>query len=90
MKYTPLITANDKPAIWLNQKTMDEYRPQMRKYYYDETRYDTYLEQLGIDVPDVEEDGGDGRTVGGRKAGGGGGGHPTPALPPGRGRGNGG
>ena len=33
-KYQPLISAQDQPAIWLNKKTMDEYRAPMRKFYY--------------------------------------------------------
>jgi aminobenzoyl-glutamate utilization protein B len=52
-KYTPLIRPEDKPAIWLNQATMAKYREQMRKYYYDPSKYPTYLEQLGIDYPTV-------------------------------------
>ena len=43
----------DKPAIWLNQKIMDKYRPEMKKYYYDPTKYKTYLDQLGIKYPTV-------------------------------------
>jgi len=27
---------------------MARYRPQMRRYYYDPSKYHTYLEQLGI------------------------------------------
>ena len=52
-KYQPLISPQDKPAIWLNKKIMEEYRPQMQKLYYDPTKYDTYLEQLGIKYPTV-------------------------------------
>jgi aminobenzoyl-glutamate utilization protein B len=52
-KYTPLIGPEDKPAIWLNQATMAKYREQMRKYYYEPTKYPTYLEQLGIKYPTV-------------------------------------
>ena len=52
-KYTPLIRAEDKPAIWLNEQTMAKYRPEMKKYYYDPTKYKTYLEQLGIKYPTV-------------------------------------
>ena len=52
-KYVPLIGPDDKPAIWMNAKTMDEYRPEMRKYYYDPTKYKSYLEQLGIKYPTV-------------------------------------
>ncbi len=51
-KYQPLISAGDKPAIWLNKKIMDEYRPQMRKFYFNPSLHDTYLDQLGIRYPD--------------------------------------
>ena len=50
-KYTPLIRPGDKPAIWLNEQTMAKYRPEMKKYYYDPTKYKNYLEQLGIKYP---------------------------------------
>jgi len=50
-KYQPLIAADDKPPVYLNKKTMDTYREQMRKYYYDPSKHDTYLEQLGIKYP---------------------------------------
>jgi len=52
-KYIPLIRPEDKPAIWLNQQTMAKYRPEMKKYYYDATKYKNYLEQLGIKYPTV-------------------------------------
>jgi aminobenzoyl-glutamate utilization protein B len=52
-KYTPLIRPEDKPATWLNEQTMAMYRPEMRKYYYDSTKYKTYLDQLGIKYPTV-------------------------------------
>jgi len=51
--YKPLIAATDKPSIWLNKKTMDEYRERMRAFYYNPSKYDTYLEQLGITYPTV-------------------------------------
>jgi len=53
VKYTSFLRADDKPAVWLNQKTMEQYRPRMRSYYYDPSKYDTYLEQLGIKYPTV-------------------------------------
>ncbi|MFN8061126.1 MAG: amidohydrolase [Vicinamibacterales bacterium] len=53
IKYTPFITDKDEPAIWLNRKILEQYRPEMRKFYYDPTRYKTYLEQLGIVYPTV-------------------------------------
>jgi aminobenzoyl-glutamate utilization protein B len=52
-KYTPLIRQQDEPAIHLNKAIMDRYRPEMKKYYYDPSRYDTYLDQLGIKYPTV-------------------------------------
>lgn len=51
MQYTPLISETDTPAIHLNKKIMSEYRPEMKKYYYDPAKYETYLEQLGIQYP---------------------------------------
>ncbi|HEX3702660.1 MAG TPA: amidohydrolase [Vicinamibacterales bacterium] len=52
-KYVSFIRPGDKPAIWLNEQTMAKYRPEMKKYYYDPTKYKTYLEQLGITYPTV-------------------------------------
>jgi aminobenzoyl-glutamate utilization protein B len=52
-KYVPFITDNDQPALWLNQKIVDQYRGEMKKYYFDPTKYKTYLEQLGIKYPTV-------------------------------------
>jgi aminobenzoyl-glutamate utilization protein B len=48
VQYKPLIRSEDQPAIWLNQKIMEQYRPAMKSYYYDSNKYATYLEQLGI------------------------------------------
>jgi aminobenzoyl-glutamate utilization protein B len=53
MKYQPLIREHDQPAIEMNKERMVKYREQMRKYYYDPTKYKTYLEQLGIKYPTV-------------------------------------
>jgi aminobenzoyl-glutamate utilization protein B len=53
IKYQPLMRPEDQPAIFLNKLTMEKYRPEMRKYYYDPTKYKTYLEQLGIKYPTV-------------------------------------
>src|SRR5881398_1442277 len=54
-KYIPLIRPEDQPAIWLNKERMEKYRPEMKKYYYDPTKYKTYLEQLGIKYPTTEK-----------------------------------
>jgi aminobenzoyl-glutamate utilization protein B len=52
-KYQPLMRPEDQPATFLNKLTMEKYRPEMQKYYYDPTKYKTYLEQLGIKYPTV-------------------------------------
>ena len=51
MEYVSFIGPNDPPPIDLNKEIMDTYRPLLEQYYYDETRFDTYLEQLGITYP---------------------------------------
>ena len=53
--YTPLIGPDDQPAIHLNKEKMDSFREAMRPFYYDPERFDTYLEQLGIEYPTVRE-----------------------------------
>ena len=55
MKYEPLIRPEDKPAIELNKAVMERFRPELKKYYYDPSRYKTYLEQLGITYPTVKQ-----------------------------------
>jgi aminobenzoyl-glutamate utilization protein B len=52
-KYQSFIGPDDKPAIELNAREMEAVRPEMRKYYFDPSRYKTYLEQLGIKYPTV-------------------------------------
>ena len=50
-KYQPLIRPEDKPAVWLNKETMDRFRPELKKHYYDPATYKSYLEQLGVTYP---------------------------------------
>jgi len=44
--YTPFIREGDQPAIWMNKATMERYRPEMRKFYFDPAKYKTYLDQM--------------------------------------------
>ena len=55
VKYKPFFAPTDKPPIWLNADIMAQYRPEMRKYYYDPKKYKTYLGQLGIEYPTVRK-----------------------------------
>lgn len=50
-EYIPFITDEDPPAIWLNRDIMQQFKPELERLYFDETRFDTYLEQLGIEYP---------------------------------------
>jgi aminobenzoyl-glutamate utilization protein B len=53
VKYKSFIRDGDKPATFLNEKTMEKYRPLMKPLYYDPSKYDNYLDQLGIKYPTV-------------------------------------
>ena len=48
-----LISPDDKPPTYLNKRIMDTYRPEMRKFYYDPSKHNTYLDQLGIKYPTI-------------------------------------
>ena len=54
-EYRPMITDQDPPPVELNTAIMEEFRPELEKFYFDETRYDTYLEQLGVEYPTIKE-----------------------------------
>ena len=50
-QYTPFIAADTPAPTWLNRDTMERWRPELKKFYYDPARFPTYLEQLGIAYP---------------------------------------
>ena len=52
-KYEPLIAPSDKPAITINKEIMEKFKPELQKFYYDPTKYKSYMEQLGIKYPTV-------------------------------------
>jgi aminobenzoyl-glutamate utilization protein B len=54
-QYQPLIRPEDRPATWLNADILARYRPEMRKYYYDSSKYQSYLQQLGVQYPTVRQ-----------------------------------
>lgn len=56
VEYQPMIRDDEEPAIYLNTEIQGEFRPELEKFYYDETKYDSYLEQLGIKYPTVREE----------------------------------
>ncbi|HEU4586272.1 MAG TPA: amidohydrolase [Gemmatimonadaceae bacterium] len=57
-KYEPLMRPDEQPATFLNAEILERYRPEMKKYYFDPSRYSTYMEQLGISYPTVPDSAG--------------------------------
>ena len=53
-QYETFLRPEDEPAIWLNRDIMERFRPQLRELHYDPSRYDTYMEQLGVEYPQFE------------------------------------
>ncbi|HEX9887808.1 MAG TPA: peptidase dimerization domain-containing protein, partial [Longimicrobiales bacterium] len=51
--WTSLIPEGTEPPTFLNAEKMERYRPLIEPNIYDPTRFDTYLEQLGIEYPTV-------------------------------------
>jgi aminobenzoyl-glutamate utilization protein B len=54
-QYVPFISADDDPAIEKNAEIMGTYKDRLKEFYYDPGKYDTYLEQLGVDYPQLED-----------------------------------
>ena len=50
-KYVPVLTVEDRPTTEMNTDTQGRYREQLKKFYYDSSKYDTYLDQLGVKFP---------------------------------------
>jgi aminobenzoyl-glutamate utilization protein B len=47
----PLLAETDQPQVQINREVMERFRPEMRKFYYDAAKFDTYLDQLGVKFP---------------------------------------
>ena len=55
IQYTPFIRPSDQPATEMNAEIMEDFREEMREYYYDSDRYDSYLDQLGVSYPRLRQ-----------------------------------
>ena len=55
IQYTPFIRSSDQPATEMNAEIMEDFREEMRKYYYDSDLYDSYLDQLGVSYPTLRQ-----------------------------------
>jgi len=52
-QWQSLIPEGTPPPIHLNAEKMERFRPMLEPLRYDPSRYDTYLEQLGITYPTI-------------------------------------
>lgn len=55
VKYIPFISQKDPPAIYLNKEIQGNFREKLEKFYYDPSKYSSYLEQLGIEYPTLKK-----------------------------------
>jgi aminobenzoyl-glutamate utilization protein B len=53
-KYVPMVSKEDSPATYLNKEIMQTYKPLLTPFYYNEKKYDSYMEQLGITYPTLK------------------------------------
>ncbi len=54
-QWRSLIPEGTPPPVHMNADKMARYRPQLEALRYDPTRFETYLEQLGIEYPTVRD-----------------------------------
>ena len=55
-QYQPMIEANTEAPIYLNTAIDERFRPSLSKYFYNEKKYDSYLEQLGVSYPTLKKE----------------------------------
>lgn len=54
VQWRSLIPLDTKPPVYLNKDKMDRFRPELNKLRFDPSKYDTYLQQLGIQYPAIK------------------------------------
>jgi aminobenzoyl-glutamate utilization protein B len=55
IQWVSLIPEGTTPPTHLNEEKMKQYRPALEQLRYDPTRFDTYLEQLGVEYPTIKQ-----------------------------------
>lgn len=55
-KYQPMIEASTEAPTYLNTEIDERFRPALSKYFYNEKKYDSYLEQLGVSYPTLKKE----------------------------------
>jgi aminobenzoyl-glutamate utilization protein B len=54
VQYKSFVGPDDDPAIEKNAETMALFKDRLEALYYDPARFDNYLDQLGIEYPQIE------------------------------------
>ena len=62
-QYVSFVGEDDEPAIEKNAEIMARFKAQLEALYYDPLKYDTYLEQLGVQYPQLVEPGSEATTA---------------------------
>ena len=55
IQWKPLIPKGTAPPAHLNRDKMERFAPELEKLRYDPSRFSTYLEQLGVEYPTLED-----------------------------------
>jgi len=55
IQWISLIPAGTAPPTYLNAEKMKQYRTDLERLRYDPIRFDTYLEQLGVEYPTIKQ-----------------------------------
>lgn len=53
IEYVPFIGPDDMPATEKNKAIMAQYKDKLKPFYYDPSKYESYLQQLGIQYPQL-------------------------------------
>jgi aminobenzoyl-glutamate utilization protein B len=55
-KYEPMIQSDTEAPTYLNTEIDKRYRPELKKFFYNEKKYASYLEQLGVSYPTLKKE----------------------------------
>jgi aminobenzoyl-glutamate utilization protein B len=53
-QYQPMIEVDTEAPTYLNSEIDKRFRPELKHFFYDEKKYDSYLEQLGVSYPTIQ------------------------------------
>lgn len=53
-QYQPMIEVDTEAPTYLNSEIDKRFRSELKHFFYDEKKYDSYLEQLGVSYPTIQ------------------------------------